>query len=714
MENDHMSPLVMIIPGLAVAGIYLFLGSMGGVGFIPVVSAIPAVFAAFVMWLLYEKFDRIGFLMSFCAIAVMGAVFVFLCRPVWQQMVMLPYALFINESSDPVDVTLGVMFLMFMLTILVFLTENVLHIHWFMYMFMSWILVVSPVVGMNAGVTTVFLFTAFNMVLWAMYGMSARRLMPTRYHTDERYRERVVLKTGVVMGIAAVFVFSTALMTVRLTGSGLYNVSLAMESGLKNLLASFGIGDNGISGTINRGNVYPLSTRALEIRTSQQPEGSIYLRGFSGGDYESIRGVWEENTDVYIYSAAMRRGALPGDVSGDYIDGIYYQAASDRSETIDMDVVRLEDQSMMFRPYLSVLNENTGLAYDTYSLSFTEMRGPYLEGSRNGAYREFEKVYKGLADTAYTAVPEKGLEGVRGLIDAYDLTGDEDPMIISALIYAILDNNAEYSTRPGFTPVNKDPVEYFLTESHRGYCQHYASAAVLMYRMCGVPARYAAGYVVGPDDFTDNGDGTWRVSVTGAMGHAWPEIFMEGYGWVPIEVTPASYAPDTYPGLDASFLEGLFANGGGIESMKRSKYAFTSDELAPGFGVHAGILLATGVMALSLIISIRKRRRGKVVSKGNALSREYAGYVRNLHDKALGVGYDGSEKGFPSALAVEMSEFEVSDPSDLALCTDAARRAVLNASFGDRDVSKEDRERVRAFGKKVRELIRKSRESKKA
>ena len=41
--------------------------------------------------------------------------------------------------------------------------------------------------------------------------------------------------------------------------------------------------------------------------------------------------------------------------------------------------------------------------------------------------------------------------------------------------------------------------------------------------------------------------------------HAWVEIFVEDYGWVPVEVTPlAGDTPQvSYPGFDASILQNL-------------------------------------------------------------------------------------------------------------------------------------------------------------
>ena len=52
-----------------------------------------------------------------------------------------------------------------------------------------------------------------------------------------------------------------------------------------------------------------------------------------------------------------------------------------------------------------------------------------------------------------------------------------------------------------------DPIEYFLTESHEGYCVHFASAGTLLLRKLGVPARYASGYVVHQYQWERNKDG---------------------------------------------------------------------------------------------------------------------------------------------------------------------------------------------------------------
>ncbi len=129
-------------------------------------------------------------------------------------------------------------------------------------------------------------------------------------------------------------------------------------------------------------------------------------------------------------------------------------------------------------------------------------------------------------------------------------------------IYAIQDYLAEnytYSMMPGTTPRNADFAVHFLKNQSSGYCAHFATAATLLLRSFGIPARYVEGYAV---PFTEVAEGTavdepyeeWfsgknpmgdtgvvTVNISDAYAHAWVEVYKIGFGWVPYEFTP----PDT-------------------------------------------------------------------------------------------------------------------------------------------------------------------------
>lgn len=85
--------------------------------------------------------------------------------------------------------------------------------------------------------------------------------------------------------------------------------------------------------------------------------------------------------------------------------------------------------------------------------------------------------------------------------------------------------------------IPSDPsLEYFLFDSKRGSCTHYASAYVLMARSLGLTARYTEGY---SPDITGR-DGIYAVR--DSCSHAYPEVYIQNMGWIVFEPTvPSNY-----------------------------------------------------------------------------------------------------------------------------------------------------------------------------
>lgn len=102
-----------------------------------------------------------------------------------------------------------------------------------------------------------------------------------------------------------------------------------------------------------------------------------------------------------------------------------------------------------------------------------------------------------------------------------------------------LRDNCEYSLNAGKLPGGKDFSVYFLTENRKGSCSHFATSAALLCRYAGIPARYVEGYVIKPDDFDSEASfgAMETVNVTDARAHAWVEVYINGFGWYPIEFT---------------------------------------------------------------------------------------------------------------------------------------------------------------------------------
>jgi len=124
-------------------------------------------------------------------------------------------------------------------------------------------------------------------------------------------------------------------------------------------------------------------------------------------------------------------------------------------------------------------------------------------------------------------------EAVQTYLEPYLKDADTDMEKIKAL--EMLLHSYTYTTQPGKIPKTVTDagsyLDYFLLESKKGYCTHYATAFVLLARAQGIPARYVHGYCVPMA-------GKKEITVTESMAHAWPEVYIKNVGWIPCEPTP--------------------------------------------------------------------------------------------------------------------------------------------------------------------------------
>lgn len=93
-----------------------------------------------------------------------------------------------------------------------------------------------------------------------------------------------------------------------------------------------------------------------------------------------------------------------------------------------------------------------------------------------------------------------------------------------------------YSTAPTTgTGDGLATIDDFLFESRTGYCEQYAGAMAIMARELGIPTRMAVGFVPGTQSAED--EAVWEVTARDL--HTWPELWLDGLGWVAFEPTPA-------------------------------------------------------------------------------------------------------------------------------------------------------------------------------
>lgn len=169
------------------------------------------------------------------------------------------------------------------------------------------------------------------------------------------------------------------------------------------------------------------------------------------------------------------------------------------------------------------------------------------EAGLNDDIRHFlyeESSYRQSMYDFYTSVPADLRTKLNDLLEescpslfdgqiSYENTGER--IYRAALqIRSLLNSRCSYNSSIDPLPAETDNTEYFLFESREGYCIHFATAAVMLFRTLGIPARYAEGYLVQ----NEQGENGW-ISVPDESGHAWAEVYAPGFGWIPVETTPS-------------------------------------------------------------------------------------------------------------------------------------------------------------------------------
>ena len=93
-----------------------------------------------------------------------------------------------------------------------------------------------------------------------------------------------------------------------------------------------------------------------------------------------------------------------------------------------------------------------------------------------------------------------------------------------------------YTLQP--PPLGENGVDDFLFDTRAGFCEHYASAFVVLMRSAGLAARVVTGYQGGE---INSADGALEVRQRDA--HAWAEVWFAEAGWVRVDPT-AAVAPE--------------------------------------------------------------------------------------------------------------------------------------------------------------------------
>jgi hypothetical protein len=204
----------------------------------------------------------------------------------------------------------------------------------------------------------------------------------------------------------------------------------------------------------------------------------------------------------------------------------------------------------------------------------------------------------------YTALPDDARYGdlAQEIIKELPAQYGSDPFMRALSIKLWMDRELTYSTAERHAGV-PDPAADFLFGNRVGYCVHFAHAAVYMWRSLGIPARVGVGYHVSEDQRRGS-----TIVIRGGDAHGWPELFIDGVGWVILDIAAEQNLDPPGQPMDDDLAELL-------GEMARGE---TDDEGEPGeeaieqrnFGrdVALGSLLMIGV-GLVLLYAVKIWRR---------------------------------------------------------------------------------------------------------
>jgi hypothetical protein len=94
------------------------------------------------------------------------------------------------------------------------------------------------------------------------------------------------------------------------------------------------------------------------------------------------------------------------------------------------------------------------------------------------------------------------------------------------------------------TAISSHPIDEFLFTRKTGYCEHYATAMVVMLRSIGIPSRLVTGFLA--TEWNEFGN---YYTVRQRDAHAWVEVYYPQSGWITMDPTPSNpvaFAPSVW------------------------------------------------------------------------------------------------------------------------------------------------------------------------
>jgi transglutaminase-like putative cysteine protease len=233
------------------------------------------------------------------------------------------------------------------------------------------------------------------------------------------------------------------------------------------------------------------------------------------------------------------------EVSGDLPQAADPPAGGAEQAVQEFELLRLGEVWMpaAYRP-VSISDERYPTSWEAESATLKiDDRYEDSDGNRYRVVSELPRldpaVLRGAAPTIPADVREDYLELPLGFPERVQLLAEEvtlgqDTTFDRALALQNFLRSDEFAYDqdiPGGGGTNA--IVDFLFNTRRGFCQQFAGSFAAMARSIGIPSRVAVGFTTGEERPSE--PGVYHVS--GSNAHAWPEVYLGEFGWVPFEPT---------------------------------------------------------------------------------------------------------------------------------------------------------------------------------
>lgn len=294
------------------------------------------------------------------------------------------------------------------------------------------------------------------------------------------------------------------------------------------------------------------TTKKVALSIMMEEPTALYLRGFVGATYTQNK--WQALRHETLYNAQPLLSSL-------------HTAKLDSMSLLSTAHQQTKDaKTSTVRVYPK--NVSTQFSYTPYEMQTTEQVSGYYQDGMNRQnqwtkqdHYAYQIVAQSVVQYPLVALEEKPAQFLNAESHyntfAYkrymQMTKAERTIVAShigelpkeRLSYAqtikkvknFMKKDMRYDTQTKVLPAGANFVQYTLEDTKRGYSPQYATIATLAFRYLGVPARYVEGYVV-TNELVKDKQSFAEINVTGKEAHAWPEIYIDQLGWVPVEVTP--------------------------------------------------------------------------------------------------------------------------------------------------------------------------------